>query len=79
MKARMRDVKRLGGAGILTEFYTIGDQGVKNIPIMDLCDTHSQSWFGWLYHYNLISDVKRTFSHRVAGTIISQSFNHNTK
>lgn len=79
MKARMSDIKRLGGAGLLSEFYTIGAEGVKNVAMMDQCDAHSQSWFGWIYQYNLIPEIKRTFSHRVAGTIVSQSFNHITK
>lgn len=47
--------------------------------MMDKCDEHSQSWFGWIYQDKLIPEVKRTFSHRVAGTILSQAFNHVTK
>lgn len=46
---------------------------------MDICDTNTQSWFGWYYHPDLIPRLKRTFAHRVAGRIHSQSFNNKTK
>lgn len=80
MEARMSDVRRLGGAGMLTEFNVTGEDGRKNVAMMELCDNYSQSWFGWAYLDNhefvLIPEIRRSFSHRVAGSIINQYFNH---
>lgn len=43
--------------------------------MMDQCDAHSQSWFGWYYHPDQLNKVKRTFAHRVGGRIVNQFFN----
>ena len=51
------------------------------MEIMDLCDTHGHSWFGWLYNEGnyIVEQVIRTYAFRVAGDIIEQSFNDKTK
>lgn len=83
MKSRVKDVKKLNSAGILSEFYIIGDEGVKNVEIMDECDKHSHSWFGWLFESSknneIVPEVIRTFAHRVAGDIVEQVFVEKTK
>lgn len=83
MKARLKDVKKLKSAGILSEFYIINKEGEKNVEIMDLCDQYSHSWFGWLYNPSpsdyIIPQIIRTFSHRVSGNIIDQRFSETSK
>lgn len=38
MNARVKDVKRLKVGAILSEMYITGEEGVRNIAMMDKCD-----------------------------------------
>ena len=46
--ARNKDVKRLGGAGMVTEFG-IGLGEKSNVEFFNICDNYLQSWIGWSY------------------------------
>lgn len=49
MKARVKDVKRLNVGAILSEMFILGDEGRRNLIVMDKCDEYSHSWFGWIF------------------------------
>lgn len=50
---------------------------------MDKCDEHSHSWFGWIYNPGtgeyIIKQIRRTYAQRIAGHLISQHYDENTK
>ena len=81
LETRHKDTIRLGTAGMLSEFFITTDLGRKNIFVMDACDRYSNSWLGWQYKHGLplVDEVKRVFTQRVAGNIISQNFNYMNK